>query len=346
MKTVILSFFRNKNKYLIFMSLFVISFIMILVLISTKEYYQYVLDSGIGSKIENRKLLVLNNEYFPEALDTNDYIKEYYPNTNINSVFNNEKLLLSYLTEDELKLTSGKYISNTNEIIVPKKLESYLNNNINIKVDNQEYTLKVVGISDIDNIIVSKNFLNQLIESFNLEIEYYNIISNNYNDIEKIIDLFNQNGYVSFLASDEGLSEYNELSKFIDMLYMFIYILIIFDFIFIIYIIKNIINNEKKEMAIFKAIGFSNLRINFIIISRILLMVIISSLLSLLLFIIILNVIVGILNADYIQYTLKYQYMSNYIIFILLVISLVLLNIIYVFFNIKKVDVIKNLMED
>lgn len=346
MKTVILSSFRNKNKYLIFMSLFVISFIMILVLISTKEYYQYVLDSGIGSKIENRKLLVLNNEYFPEALDTNDYIKEYYPNTNINSVFNNEKLLLSYLTEDELKLTSGKYISNTNEIIVPKKLESYLNNNINIKVDNQEYTLKVVGISDIDNIIVSKNFLNQLIESFNLEIEYYNIISNNYNDIEKIIDLFNQNGYVSFLASDEGLSEYNELSKFIDMLYMFIYILIIFDFIFIIYIIKNIINNEKKEMAIFKAIGFSNLRINFIIISRILLMVIISSLLSLLLFIIILNIIVGILNADYIQYTLKYQYMSNYIIFILLVISLVLLNIIYVFFNIKKVDVIKNLMED
>ncbi len=346
MKTVILSFFRNKNKYLIFMSLFVISFIMILVLISTKEYYQYVLDSGIGSKIENRKLLVLNNEYFPEALDTNDYIKEYYPNTNINSVFNNEKLLLSYLTEDELKLTSGKYISNTNEIIVPKKLESYLNNNINIKVDNQEYTLKVVGISDIDNIVVSKNFLNQLIESFNLEIEYYNIISNNYNDIEKIIDLFNQNGYVSFLASDEGLSEYNELSKFIDMLYMFIYILIIFDFIFIIYIIKNIINNEKKEMAIFKAIGFSNLRINFIIISRILLMVIISSLLSLLLFIIILNIIVGILNADYIQYTLKYQYMSNYIIFILLVISLVLLNIIYVFFNIKKVDVIKNLMED
>jgi len=346
MKTVILSSFRNKNKYLIFMSLFVISFIMILVLISTQEYYQYVLDSGIGSKIENRKLLVLNNEYFPEALDTNDYIKEYYPNTNINSVFNNEKLLLSYLTEDELKLTSGKYISNTNEIIVPKKLESYLNNNINIKVDNQEYTLKVVGISDIDNIIVSKNFLNQLIESFNLEIEYYNIISNNYNDIEKIIDLFNQNGYVSFLASDEGLSEYNELSKFIDMLYMFIYILIIFDFIFIIYIIKNIINNEKKEMAIFKAIGFSNLRINFIIISRILLMVIISSLLSLLLFIIILNVIVGILNADYIQYTLKYQYMSNYIIFILLVISLVLLNIIYVFFNIKKVDVIKNLMED
>ncbi len=346
MKTVILSSFRNKNKYLIFMSLFVISFIMILVLISTKEYYQYVLDSGIGSKIENRKLLVLNNEYFPEALDTNDYIKEYYPNTNINSVFNNEKLLLSYLTEDELKLTSGKYISNTNEIIVPKKLESYLNNNINIKVDNQEYTLKVVGISDIDNIVVSKNFLNQLIESFNLEIEYYNIISNNYNDIEKIIDLFNQNGYVSFLASDEGLSEYNELSKFIDMLYMFIYILIIFDFIFIIYIIKNIINNEKKEMAIFKAIGFSNLRINFIIISRILLMVIISSLLSLLLFIIILNIIVGILNADYIQYTLKYQYMSNYIIFILLVISLVLLNIIYVFFNIKKVDVIKNLMED
>lgn len=346
MKTVILSSFRNKNKYLIFMSLFVISFIMILVLISTKEYYQYVLDSGIGSKIENRKLLVLNNEYFPEVLDTNDYIKEYYPNTNINSVFNNEKLLLSYLTEDELKLTSGKYISNTNEIIVPKKLESYLNNNINIKVDNQEYTLKVVGISDIDNIVVSKNFLNQLIESFNLEIEYYNIISNNYNDIEKIIDLFNQNGYVSFLASDEGLSEYNELSKFIDMLYMFIYILIIFDFIFIIYIIKNIINNEKKEMAIFKAIGFSNLRINFIIISRILLMVIISSLLSLLLFIIILNIIVGILNADYIQYTLKYQYMSNYIIFVLLVISLVLLNIIYVFFNIKKVDVIKNLMED
>ena len=130
MKTVILSSFRNKNKYLIFMSLFVISFIMILVLISTQEYYQYVLDSGIGSKIENRKLLVLNNEYFPEALDTNDYIKEYYPNTNINSVFNNEKLLLSYLTEDELKLTSGKYISNTNEIIVPKKLESYLNNNI------------------------------------------------------------------------------------------------------------------------------------------------------------------------------------------------------------------------
>lgn len=346
MKTVILSSFRNKNKYLIFMSLFVISFLMILVLISTKEYYQYVLDSGIGTKIENRKLLVLNNEDFPEVLDTNNYIKEYYPNTNINSVFNNEKLLLSYLTKDELKLTNGKYISNTNEIIVPKKLESYLNNNINIKVDNQEYTLKVVGISDIDNIVVSKNFLNQLIESFNLEIEYYNIISSNYNDIEKIIDLFDQSGYISFLASDEGLSEYDELSKFIDMLYMFIYTLIIFDFIFIIYIIKNIINNEKKEMAIFKAIGFRNLRINFIIISRIILMVIMSSFLSLLLFIIILNMINDILNADYIQYTLKYQYMSNYIIFILLVISLVLLNIIYVFFSIKKVDVVKNLIED
>ena len=87
MKTVILSFFRNKSKSFLFITLFIISFIMMLMLISSKEYYQYVLDNGIGSQIDNRKLLVLNNDDFPKNLDKNNYIKDYYPNTNINCEF-------------------------------------------------------------------------------------------------------------------------------------------------------------------------------------------------------------------------------------------------------------------
>ena len=346
MKTIILSFFRNKSKSFLFITLFIISFIMMLMLISSKEYYQYVLDNGIGSQIDNRKLLVLNNDDFPKNLDKNNYIKDYYPNTNINCEFNDDKFLLQHLTEAELNLISGKYILKKNQIIVPKELESYLNNYINIKVSNDEYTLQVVGISDIDRIVISKDFINELIENLNLDIEYYIVISNNYSDIKKIVDSFDQNGYISFLANDKSLSEYNELAKFIDMLNIFIYILIIFDFVFIIYIIKSILNIEKREIAILKAIGFSNLKVNFIIITRILLIILISSFLALLLYVIAFSIINNILNSDYVYYTLEYKYIDNYILFILLTILFVLLNTIYIFLSIKNVDVVNNLMED
>lgn len=346
MKTIILSFFRNKNKSFLFIALFIISFIMMLILISTKEYYQYILDNGIGLEMDNRKLLVLNNDDFPQNLDQNNYIKEYYPNTNINCEFNGDKFLLQHLTEDELNLISGKYILKKNQIIVPKKLESYLNDYINIKVDNDEYTLQVIGTSDIDKIIISKGFINELIKKFHLNIEYYIVIGNNYNDTKKIMDLFDKNGYISFLANDESLSEHNELSKFIDMLNIFIYILIVLDFIFIIYIIKNIFNTEKKEMAIFKVIGFNNVKVSFVIIFRILLIILIASFLALLLFILVFSMINSVSNSDYVRYTLECKYIDNYILFILSIIFLVLLNTIYIFLSIKNVDVINNLMDD
>ena len=347
MISFITNILKCKKRYGILLAMFILCFMIMLVLVNTKEYYQDILENGLGTEIFNRKLIVINT-----GEDTLDYIKttpnivDYYPYTYLNGSLGKFNLDFGYVTAYEYQLLQGKEIRLKNEIIVPKELSNYLDESINVQINRVEYTFKVVGVSDSKNIIISRGLLDELLINNNLNIGYYVLIADNYKYAQKNIDYFSEKGYIATLENTNGVSEYNKMQSFISMLEKFIYAIIVFNFIFIIYIIKNFFHMESKNIAILKAIGYSDWNIGFLIISKILILLLISMALSVLIFVIMIYLSNFILLTDYILFSKKCRFLSNYLFLCLGSIVLLIINYIPIFKKKKKVDVVKILNEE
>jgi len=345
--SLITNIFKCKTKYVLFLVMLILCFMLMLVLVNTKQYYQDILENGLGTEIFNRKFIVINTEE-----DTLDHIKkaphimDYYPYVYLNGSFDELNFDLGYVTTHEYEVLQGKEIQHKNEIIVPKKLDKYLDESINIQINQEEYSLKVVGVGDLASIVISRELLDELLINDHLNIGYYVLIADNYKYAQKNIDDFSEEGYISNFENTSGLSEYNNMQSFISMLTKFIYLMIIFTFIFIIYIIKNIFHLESKNIAILKAIGYSDLNIGFVIVSKILILLLISIVLSMLIFIIMIYLLGTIFHTDYILFSRKYHFINNYLFLCVDSIILLLINYISIFFKIKKIDVVKILNEE
>ena len=344
MISLITNILKCKKRYGIFLAILILCFVIMLVLVNTRKYYQDVLENGLGTEISNRKLMVINTEEDTlDCIKASPNITDYYPYTYLNGSLDklNLNLNLSYATTYEYKLLQGKEIRLKNEIIVPKELSNYLNGFIHVQINQVEYILKVVGVSDLKNIVISRGLLDELLIHNNLNIGYYVLIADNYKYAQKNIDYFSEKGYIATLENSNGVSEYNKMQSFISMLEKFIYAIIGFNFIFIIYIIKNIFHIESKDMAILKAIGYSDGNISFLILLKILILLLISMVLSVLIFVIIIYLLSFILLSDYILFSKKCWFLSNYLFLCLGSIVLLIINYIPIFFKIKNVDVVK-----
>ncbi len=347
MISIIVNVFKCKKKYVTYFLMLVLCFLIMINLINTQQYYKKILEVDVGTKIINRKLVVLNsNDKIISKIESFSNLTDYYPYVYLEGSFDNVNIKLEYVASEEYNLIDGYTIKNKNEIIVSKEMSKYLGKNINVKLFNKTYEFKVVGISDLEFAIVSKDLLRDLIDYFNINIEYYILISNNYKSAETNIDILSQNGYNAFLESNDGLVEYNEMQKFISLLTKFIYFIIFLNFLFIIYIFKSLSLVETKNMAILKAIGYSDFNIGIIFIFKILIVLLISIAFALVFFIGFFGLLNCFISSEYILFTNKFNFLNKY--FWLCLISIILLFIDYVpiILKIKKLDVLGILNEE
>lgn len=347
MISLITNIFKCKKRYGVFLAILVLCFAILLVLVNTGQYYQNVLENGLGTEIINRKLMVANTkEDILDFIQDTPNIVEYYPYAYLNGSFEGSVFDLGYVTTYEYKIMKGKEISRKNEIIVPKQFVDYLGQSINIQINQVEYNLKVVGVSDLKSIVISRQLFDELILDCHLNIGYYVLIADNYKYAQKTIDYFSENGYVSTLENTNGLGEYDKMQSFISMLTKFVYFIIIINFIFIVYVIKNIFHIESKNIAVLKAVGYSDLNIGLVIISKILILLLTSIILSTLIFIITIYLLNCVFSNDYILFSKKCQFLYHYLLLCLGSIVLLIINYISMFFKIKKLDVVKILNEE
>lgn len=347
MITLITNIFKSKRIYLPFLLMFALCFGIIILLINTKQYYQYVLESGVGNKIINRKLVIINN-----GNDISNDIKnvaniiDCYPYIYINGLYNEMNFNIEYLSSAEYNLLDGNYIKQKNEILVPKSFNLDINQVIGIIINDEKYDLKIVGYSSSESIIISKDFLTMLSSNNYNESEYYYLISENYKFVESTINSLSEKGYNVFLENTDGLNEYIELQKFISLLVKFIYFLVLINMIFIVYIIKNIFLAELKNIAILKAIGYTNINICLIALFKVLILLFISFIIPILIFMGVIAILNKLFNVEYILFSSKNQFLLSYFVVCLCSVLLLILNYIPLFSKIKKIDVIKIINEE
>ena len=154
MKFIIFNAFRDKKKYLIFLSLFVfyLQFTRYFLLINYK-YYDYQIYEVVGKKERNR-IIELNTKDI-SILNEINHIDYYYP------LYSNQKLILeehtytinAYHNEN---IIYGRSINDSNEIIISKllpkslnlKVTDLINTEINVKINNTDYKFLIVGVTD------------------------------------------------------------------------------------------------------------------------------------------------------------------------------------------------------
>lgn len=294
MKFIIFNAFRDKKKYLIFLSLFVFLISILLTLLINYKYYDYQIYEVVGKKERNR-IIELNTKDISILKEIN-HIDYYYP------LYSNQKLILEEQTYTinayhNENIIYGRSINASNEIIISKllpkslnlKVTDLINKEINVKINNTDYKFLIVGVTDNN---ASQFYINdnELQVMYNLNSNRYYIVIDKYINVNKTINKLIDKGYNASLYDTTDLKEIEELNN-IKRNYIYFGVLIILIItVFLINIIKNLIHTENKNLALLKILGFKSSKIKNIILIRLILIILLSHLLVLFIFILLLKI--------------------------------------------------------
>lgn len=271
--------------------------------IKDKEIFEIDLPTIVLNELDN------NNDYNVRK-NYNDYLKNnllnklYFKNNNRNINLNGIEIycMSSY---NDAPLKYGKMPTKPNEVIINNNLYQYLNINniINQRFDingSDEY-LKIVGVSYnafmngslaiyFDHDLISQEINSNKINDYQIDIKDLNNIDKiikelkeNHSYIEK--DQLESNQYNYSLEYSIDLDNYYVFYELIKMVKIVIYFFLIIASLISIILLSNVIysfnEEEKRNLAILKVLGFSNTNIGLI-------NIILSIILSILSFLIIL----------------------------------------------------------
>lgn len=280
---------RKELKYYIL--IFAFFFVLFLVLVNT---YMHINDD-INLKEEyytNRELRVITSDTFDiaaEKIYSINYVDRVYTNNYISGFLSDDVVnIQTFIFEKNIKLLKGRSIQNEREIILSKKYELYYDTEVNIKVDDDDYKMTVVGIFDDEKIADTAFVLNNMTIKSNDVIIGYNVLVNKTKNVDSVIN--------SLMKMDYSANIFNNLNSVYDLI-LIRYLLSIFGFILIIAItvfdfllFKNIILDNMKEISILKSVGYSVNKILLINLNKNLFILLLSFLTSLVIGIAIYNV--------------------------------------------------------
>lgn len=201
---------------------------------------------------------------------------------------------------------------------------NYLNNSINFKYKDESLNLYIKDIIEpktFNYICISDNLYNSISKKENKYI--YLINTNSYSDIEKLENKWSnleENDYYNIqyntiynsIETDEKVTSLSNLSNMLKI--ADIISIIIFTIIFIL-VIKDLINDEEKDILLFKQLGFNHNQIIKTILKNIIILDIFIIIISL-----ILSKIISILLN--ILLNIKLQIFSSFIFIIIIIILL------------------------
>lgn len=363
-------FFKNRKIKLYILSISItISFAIAIF------YNIYIINNEYGNKVKNniinRVLFVSKND--DVSIDNIEKIQDIdviYNQISSITMTLNGKVDVQAIYKDKTEITDvllGESFNSENEaqIILPYEiyntkgekieLKDYVGKYVELEVEDFKIEAFVSGIYDnINNksdIYINEFFKEKLVEYNNkiLSENQFIAIVNNYTNVNKVIDQINElEGCSANLLSYEGQSDikiYNLASLLIIVLLIAI---VIFVYISIGVILDSMINDEKKDIAILKSIGYKIKHISKIMVYRIYFILTISLVIGVLLSILESFVIRIIINnkMDISLGNVPNLYLFIVLLFIFLVYFISFITIKLNTNKIKKISIIELLKEE
>ena len=353
------TFFKTKNLLLYVFSIS-IAFGLVIAVIYTMILLNNVLSENIKNNIINRVIYVSGDFFSDEQIEeikNIEYVETVYKNLAMGTkcvIEEQYNLSPEYNLIEELpEISNGKVFDNSDEyqVILPHKLYNsggdyvdlsiYLGEIINIRINDISAKARVVGTYEktLGTIYLNEALKNYLV-SIDDNIESKNsiiVVADSYKNVDFLIEeLKNEFDYGANLSNMNGQSDI----KLYNLAYLLIVVVLIFSIIFnyviVSIIISGFINDEKMDIAIFKAIGYKIKDIYKIMKYRILAVMGISFIISIFLAVLASKIIKYILMSR-----LEIELVTNYQLFTL--ISLLFIILVYILsklsvrLNIKKV---------
>lgn len=283
--------FIRKKRLLLYIFCIAIMLGVIMVILNYREYLENFYNNEIENNIKNRTIFVSNNNYdnvdLDEITNLNNVEKcEYFFNTLNVNIYGKKYNLQSNILIDENKIIKGKNCESDDiEVVIPNSVENadnLLEKYINIEYNKSILSVKVVGIYNDDirqnYCYISNGAIKELIKNDKNVINCSSclVVIDQYKNLEYIIQLLKEKNLSANLYNTNGLNDiktYKTVSIIFDLL-----IIIIFIFIYatLLIIVSNILNEEKKDIAILKALGYNQSHIIKIIFYRLLYIILIS----------------------------------------------------------------------
>ena len=353
------TFFKSKNLLLYVFSIS-IAFGLVIAVIYTMILLNNVLSENIKNNIINRVIYVSGDFFSDEQIEeikNLEYVETVYKNLAMGTkcvIEEQYNLSPEYNLIEELpEISNGKVFDNSDEyqVILPHKLYNsggdyvdlsiYLGEIINIRINDTSAKARVVGTYEktLGTIYLNEALKNYLV-SIDNNIESKNsviVVADSYKNVDFLIEeLKNELNYGANLSNMNGQSDI----KLYNLAYLLIVVVLIFSIIFnyviVSIIISGFINDEKMDIAIFKAIGYKIKDIYKIMKYRILAVMGISFIISIFLAVLASKIIKYILMSR-LEIELVTSYQLFTLISLLFIILVYILSKLSVRLNIKKV---------
>ncbi len=336
--------FRDRKRFVLFVFIILIPLIIMNITKYLSSFIDYYINVEVENKSINRIFSISANEMsdidsIEQIVKNNENIEYYYPlYERLYVNYNDTQIDIYNIFSNEEKV-EGNLIKNFNDIVVTNTFLSYydvdINDIIELNVNDEIIYVKIVGVVDSDNyrlIYGNSDFINIVSEKLNSKFIQYIVKIKNSKYISKFkTDLEKEKFRVS-LYNDTGIKElerYTSLSKTLHIILIPIYVAII---ALLYWVIKELIFNEYKNIALKKLIGYTNIRCLLDIFYKICVYIISSGILLTILFLIarkILlmgnsdNILIDFLNNS----NLFKSFFSIYIVFLMLYFIAFVLNI-------------------
>ena len=353
------TFFKSKNLLLYVFSIS-IAFGLVIAVIYTMILLNNILSENIKNNIINRVIYVSGDFFSDEQIEeikNLEYVETVYKNLAMGTkcvIEEQYNLSPEYNLIEELpEISNGKVFDNSDEyqVILPHKLYNsggdyvdlsiYLGEIINIRINDTSAKARVVGTYEktLGTIYLNEALKNYLV-SIDNNIESKNsviVVADSYKNVDFLIEeLKNELNYGANLSNMNGQSDI----KLYNLAYLLIVVVLIFSIIFnyviVSIIISGFINDEKMDIAIFKAIGYKIKDIYKIMKYRILAVMGISFIISIFLAVLASKIIKYILMSR-LEIELVTSYQLFTLISLLFIILVYILSKLSVRLNIKKV---------
>ncbi len=279
MINIFFSSFKRKKNYLILLALLILCYLLFGIFLFLYYKNENSIDLIKNDKINRGIEIICSEEDINSILSNHSAIEYFFPIYN-NQVLkiNNTNYSVNYFNNYEDDIISGEKISNSKEIILSSKIKEDI---VNINVGKNKY--KVVGV--INNPKASLYFdKNEFEEMFNVKPTKYYALIKDYEYIPSVINYLASKNIVAYNYDVSLSTEIESLQKVQNLYISSMIIIILLLMLFFAIIIKNLLNIEKKNIALLKLIGYSNKKISLIVFARILFVIICSILLSQLIF--------------------------------------------------------------
>lgn len=366
------TFFRNSRLKLYIASISITFGIVISII-----YSLYLLNNIFSEKIKNNivnRVVHVNKDIEIEEndmkfIDSIGQIETIYKkligfSMNVDDEFN---FPTEYVSYQELPQVIFGNTLNSNveaQILLPEKVLGKDNNyiyygdlvgkKVNVSIEDFTIEAKVSGIYLTENyeitMYINDVFKSKLIE-YNENIEKKDsayVVIESYIYVNDVIEYLKNNGFSANLLNISGQSDIKLYNLASILIIVILVLTIIFNYISVSIMITSIINDEKTDIAILKAIGYNLNSISTIVKNRIVAILGISLLLSLIISFI-LNKIINFI----ILYKLNVVLSSNFKVFLLLFsifsLCIYLISVISIKMNnkkIKKINTIQLLKEN